>query len=145
MREESRAGEGQLLALGDLAKVMVLSAFLFLSPLQTAPDLFLPTLSPYLSHFHSPSSSLRILPPNSAALANRWCPMHPTCAFSSWPYILVTGGHSTSSGGLKLQATCHRISITDTDRGSQGSVLGTPWALTAPVHTWCPTRACRAQ
>lgn len=31
MREESRAGEGQLLALGDLAKVMVLSAFLFLS------------------------------------------------------------------------------------------------------------------
>ena len=69
MREESRAGEGQLLALGDLAKVMVLSAFLFLSPLRTAPDLFLPTLSPYLSHFHSPSSSLRILPPNSAALA----------------------------------------------------------------------------
>lgn len=59
------------------------SVFLFLPPLQTASDLFLPTLSPYLSYFHSLSSSLRIPPPNSAALAKRWCPTHPTHALNS--------------------------------------------------------------
>ena len=41
----------------------------------------------------------------------------------------MTGRHSTSSGGFKLQAIYHRMSITDTDRGSQESVIGIPWAL----------------